>query len=169
MHMYRYAYRRVPNAGRSDAPANRRGAARRRARGQRRRRSRRHPSIRCFAAPSYPAGGRIRARASRRNAAVLLAAARAVPGARRMGGCLSRPLGTPTRPVGRGLGTQTTNARARAQEEIVMSNAAKPSTRGHVTLERTFDAPIEDVWDLWTTKDGIESWWGPEGFRVEVR
>jgi predicted 3-demethylubiquinone-9 3-methyltransferase (glyoxalase superfamily) len=38
-----------------------------------------------------------------------------------------------------------------------------------VTLERTFAAPIEDVWELWTTKDGIESWWGPEGFRVEVR
>ena len=38
-----------------------------------------------------------------------------------------------------------------------------------VTLERTFKAPIEDVWDLWTTKDGIESWWGPEGFAVKVR
>jgi uncharacterized protein YndB with AHSA1/START domain len=32
-----------------------------------------------------------------------------------------------------------------------------------------FNAAIEDVWELWTTKDGIESWWGPEGFRVEVR
>jgi uncharacterized protein YndB with AHSA1/START domain len=25
------------------------------------------------------------------------------------------------------------------------------------------------VWDLWTTKDGIESWWGPGGFVVKVR
>lgn len=25
------------------------------------------------------------------------------------------------------------------------------------------------MWDLWTTKDGFESWWGPEGFRVEVQ
>jgi uncharacterized protein YndB with AHSA1/START domain len=24
------------------------------------------------------------------------------------------------------------------------------------------------VWDLWTTKDGFESWWGPQGFRAEV-
>jgi uncharacterized protein YndB with AHSA1/START domain len=39
----------------------------------------------------------------------------------------------------------------------------------HITLERTYSAPIDDVWDLWTTKDGIESWWGPDGFRVEVR
>ena len=44
-----------------------------------------------------------------------------------------------------------------------------PSTRRKVTLERTFDAAIEDVWELWTTKDGIESWWGPEGFAVNVR
>jgi len=37
-----------------------------------------------------------------------------------------------------------------------------------VTLERTFPAPIAMVWELWTTKEGIESWWGPHGFRVEV-
>ncbi len=37
-----------------------------------------------------------------------------------------------------------------------------------ITLERTFDATLREVWELWTTKDGIESWWGPEGFHVEV-
>jgi uncharacterized protein YndB with AHSA1/START domain len=37
-----------------------------------------------------------------------------------------------------------------------------------IRLERTYDASIEDAWDLWTTKDGIESWWGPDGFRVDV-
>ena len=26
----------------------------------------------------------------------------------------------------------------------------------------------DELWDLWTTKEGFESWWGPEGFRVEV-
>jgi uncharacterized protein YndB with AHSA1/START domain len=41
--------------------------------------------------------------------------------------------------------------------------------RPKLTLERTFKASIEDVWELWTTKDGIESWWGPEGFSVAVR
>ena len=40
--------------------------------------------------------------------------------------------------------------------------------RRKVTLERTFNAPIEEVWDLWTTKAGIESWWGPDGFAVKV-
>jgi uncharacterized protein YndB with AHSA1/START domain len=38
-----------------------------------------------------------------------------------------------------------------------------------ITIERTYDATIEDVWELWTTKDGIESWWGPEGFTVTVQ
>jgi len=36
-------------------------------------------------------------------------------------------------------------------------------------IERTYEAAIDDVWALWTTKDGIESWWGPEGFGVKVR
>ena len=45
---------------------------------------------------------------------------------------------------------------------------ASPASKRKLTLERTYQASAEDVWDLWTTKDGIESWWGPEGFQVEV-
>lgn len=37
-----------------------------------------------------------------------------------------------------------------------------------ITMERTFDATLREVWELWTTKEGIESWWGPDGFHVEV-
>ncbi len=37
-----------------------------------------------------------------------------------------------------------------------------------IVMERLFDATLREVWELWTTKDGIESWWGPDGFRVEV-
>ena len=37
-----------------------------------------------------------------------------------------------------------------------------------MSIERTFNAAIEDVWELWTTKEGIESWWGPDGFIVKV-
>lgn len=40
--------------------------------------------------------------------------------------------------------------------------------RRKLTLERTFKASIDEVWELWTTKEGIESWWGPDGFSVEV-
>lgn len=38
-----------------------------------------------------------------------------------------------------------------------------------VVVERTYRAGIEDIWSLWTTKEGFESWWGPQGFRAEVR
>jgi uncharacterized protein YndB with AHSA1/START domain len=39
---------------------------------------------------------------------------------------------------------------------------------GKVVIERTYAASIEDVWELWTTREGIESWWGPGGFSVKV-
>jgi uncharacterized protein YndB with AHSA1/START domain len=31
-----------------------------------------------------------------------------------------------------------------------------------------YSASIDEAWALWTTKAGIESWWGPEGFDVTV-
>lgn len=37
-----------------------------------------------------------------------------------------------------------------------------------IIVERTYRARLEDVWDLWTTKEGFESWWGPVGFRADV-
>jgi uncharacterized protein YndB with AHSA1/START domain len=49
-----------------------------------------------------------------------------------------------------------------------MSNQNRPRTGSKTVIERTYRARVEDVWALWTTKAGFESWWGPEGFRVEV-
>ena len=37
-----------------------------------------------------------------------------------------------------------------------------------ITMERTWEYPIDDVWELWTTREGIASWWGPEGFETTV-
>jgi uncharacterized protein YndB with AHSA1/START domain len=37
-----------------------------------------------------------------------------------------------------------------------------------IVIERTYRASVQELWSLWTTKDGFESWWGPQGFRVEV-
>ena len=42
------------------------------------------------------------------------------------------------------------------------------SRRPPIVVERTYEARVEELWELWTTKDGFESWWGPQGFRVEV-
>lgn len=47
-----------------------------------------------------------------------------------------------------------------------MSEENKSSPR--VVIERTYRASIGDIWNLWTTKEGFESWWGPEGFGVDV-
>jgi uncharacterized protein YndB with AHSA1/START domain len=53
-----------------------------------------------------------------------------------------------------------------------MSNKIQSATantvRSKVVIERTYRATVEQLWELWTTKKGFESWWGPEGFRVEV-
>jgi len=35
-------------------------------------------------------------------------------------------------------------------------------------FERTWNAPLQTVWELWTTPDGFASWFGPRGFRAEV-
>jgi uncharacterized protein YndB with AHSA1/START domain len=40
----------------------------------------------------------------------------------------------------------------------------KPSA----TIERNYRASANELWDLWTTKAGFESWWGPEGFCTDV-
>jgi uncharacterized protein YndB with AHSA1/START domain len=47
------------------------------------------------------------------------------------------------------------------------STMAAPSGAA-VVIERTYRAPPEELWALWTTKAGFESWWAPEGFRIEV-
>ena len=46
--------------------------------------------------------------------------------------------------------------------------ARAPRLRKTFSIERKFSASVEDVWELWTTEVGIESWWGPEGFEVAV-
>ncbi len=40
--------------------------------------------------------------------------------------------------------------------------------RTDIVIERIYSAQVQDLWDLWATKDGFESWWGPQGFRVDV-
>ena len=46
-----------------------------------------------------------------------------------------------------------------------MSNEER---KAKFVIERTYRASLADVWDLWTTKEGFESWWGPQGFRADV-
>ncbi len=49
------------------------------------------------------------------------------------------------------------------------ANASPPnSPKRRITIERKYRASLKDVWDLWTTKGGFESWWGPGGFTAKV-
>jgi uncharacterized protein YndB with AHSA1/START domain len=45
----------------------------------------------------------------------------------------------------------------------------KSEPKPKITLMWTYRGSIEEVWDLWTTKEGLESWWGPEEFFTRVR
>jgi uncharacterized protein YndB with AHSA1/START domain len=40
--------------------------------------------------------------------------------------------------------------------------------RGRIRLERVYKATVEQLWELWTSRQAIENWWGPHGFEVEV-
>lgn len=47
--------------------------------------------------------------------------------------------------------------------------SATATARARFSIQRSYAASIDEAWALWTTKPGIESWWGPEGFEVEVK
>jgi uncharacterized protein YndB with AHSA1/START domain len=50
-----------------------------------------------------------------------------------------------------------------------MTNDTPRGSKPVVRTERRYEGTVEDLWYLWTTREGFESWWGPAGFRVEVR
>jgi len=37
-----------------------------------------------------------------------------------------------------------------------------------IRFERVFDGPVEDLWALWTTKEGLEAWFAPGGCSLEA-
>jgi uncharacterized protein YndB with AHSA1/START domain len=47
-------------------------------------------------------------------------------------------------------------------------NSFTTPARAQFSIKRNYAASIEEAWALWTTKSGIEAWWGPEGFDVTV-
>ena len=41
--------------------------------------------------------------------------------------------------------------------------SAAAATSPKFVMERTYRASVDELWELWTTKEGFESWWPPEG------
>ena len=37
-----------------------------------------------------------------------------------------------------------------------------------VVIERTFDAAIQSVWDMWAVSENFQKWYGPEGASIPV-
>ena len=37
-----------------------------------------------------------------------------------------------------------------------------------VVIERTFDAPVDLIWQMWTNPEYFKNWYGPKGFTVPV-
>jgi uncharacterized protein YndB with AHSA1/START domain len=52
--------------------------------------------------------------------------------------------------------------------EVPPQAGRPPEEASTETLVRTYRASLEDAWELWTTKEGLESWWGPHGFLTTV-
>jgi uncharacterized protein YndB with AHSA1/START domain len=38
-----------------------------------------------------------------------------------------------------------------------------------IRLERTYATTPKRIWELWTTRGGIEQWWAPDGFDANVQ
>ena len=46
---------------------------------------------------------------------------------------------------------------------------SKDLARREIVLERELRGSVDAVWRSWTTIDGLEAWWGPEGWATTVR
>jgi uncharacterized protein YndB with AHSA1/START domain len=51
---------------------------------------------------------------------------------------------------------------------VTASNQRAANAKQFV-IDRNLKAPVEKVWQMWTTPEGLEKWWGPEGFASKVR
>jgi len=49
-----------------------------------------------------------------------------------------------------------------SQTESPMTQDASPTK--NLTVTRTFDAPVAEVWKHWSNSEKVMKWWGPKGF-----
>lgn len=48
-------------------------------------------------------------------------------------------------------------------------NVIKDAENKTLTFERVFGAPRERVWAAWTNAEQLAKWWGPRGWKTEVK
>jgi uncharacterized protein YndB with AHSA1/START domain len=44
----------------------------------------------------------------------------------------------------------------------------KTLSKDAIVIERTFDAPIDLIWQMWAEPEHFKQWYGPQGFTVPV-
>ena len=64
--------------------------------------------------------------------------------------------------------TQDFAALWRAADKIVYSKTLERVSSAKTRIERTFDAPAELVWQMWTDPEHFKQWYGPDGVTVPV-
>lgn len=45
----------------------------------------------------------------------------------------------------------------------------KDENAGKIIVTRSFDAPLDAVWDAWTTAELLNKWWAPKPYRAETK
>ena len=45
-----------------------------------------------------------------------------------------------------------------------MNTTANSNAHREIIVSRLLNAPINKVWEVWTTSNHIKNWWGPNGF-----
>jgi len=54
------------------------------------------------------------------------------------------------------------------QSQPLSQSQSQSQIRPELVLQRSYAAPRERIWQLWTTPAGIGSWWAPDGFTTTV-
>jgi len=52
---------------------------------------------------------------------------------------------------------------------IFQTEYRKDATNRKIFMDRTFDAPLENVWNAWTNKDTLDLWWAPEPWKTNTK
>src|ERR1700761_1869439 len=149
---------------RSCPASHRRNDEVRRVRRWRHRQPHGYPAVRRVTAPADLDRGRNSPGAAGRTKAALLASKGGVRGDRSLGRWLPAPLESQARSFECGAGKEAGPRDQNTQGEMMMTMPT--GTRARFSINRVYHASIKEVWELWTTKSGIESWWGPEGLGV---
>ena len=80
-----------------------------------------------------------------------------------MGGAIPVHLGVTLRPDGR-LPHATSTAAGQERKPMTNNNESANA----VVIERSFDAPIDLIWKMWTDPEHFKAWYGPQGATIPV-